>query len=147
MKIATFRAICKNDHFFDVPALSDHSYGEFIYFSIDGKEIRYYLTLDCNTWDYIAEKVSDYFDKKNRKEIGPIIQKIIGFVADRQNPDNFFTLYAYCPICHSKAKTIDFENRTGTKEYENLTFNGFSSLTASEKNTLITKYMMEVYNN
>lgn len=140
MKIATFKAECNSStcrHDFSAPALSDFSYGAFIYSSIDSKEIRYYCGLNCETWTFIDHTVSRYLDNKDRGEIGRIIQKTIGLVADRQNPGIPFTQDIYCPKCHSKVNAINFDHKTGAKEYEDLTFRRFNSLNALEKKELI----------
>lgn len=147
MKIATFSAKCKNStckHDFNAPSLSDFSYGEYLYGSIDSKEIRYYCGLGCETWNFIDHLLSKYFDKKKREDIGLMIQKMIGFVADRQNPDVYFTQDIYCPQCQSKVHSIDDNNKTGLHEYAHLTFNGFTNLNEFEKIKLIDKYLKEV---
>lgn len=148
MQIATFKAKCKKSscgHDFDVPLLSDFTYGEFIYSSIDGKEFRYYNSLDCETWNFIDKTVSEYLGKKNREEIGTIIQKIIGLVADRQNPDIYFTQDIHCPKCHSKVESVNDNNKTGLKEFEILTFNNFTKLIESEKRKLIFRLSSEFF--
>jgi hypothetical protein len=147
MRIATFKAKCKKitcRHVFDAPLLSDFSYGEFIYGSIDSKLIRYYCGLDCETWSFIDKVVSEKFSEKNRLEIGAIIQKIIGFVADRQETKIYFTQDIYCPNCQTKVKSIDVNNKTGLEEYNSLTFNDFSKLTEFAKKEMIDRFLNEI---
>ncbi len=145
MNIETFKAKCKNikcRHVFNAPLLSDFSYGEFIYGSIDAKEIRYYCSLNCKVWSFIDKVVSEKFSNIKRLEIGVIIQSIIGFVADRQEPEIYFTQSIYCPKCHSKVKSIDVNNKTGLNDYKSLTFNSFTNLTELEKEELIDNYLI-----
>lgn len=144
MKLATFEATCRNDaclHTFDAPLLSDFSYGEFIYSSIDGQLIRHYSSFDCEVWSFIDKMVSERFSTKSRLKAGVIIQKIIGFVSDRQDPAIPFTQDIYCPQCRSKVTSIDDNNRTGVEDYERLTFNSFMSLTQFEKGKLVDGYI------
>jgi hypothetical protein len=52
MIVATFKAKCDNmtcQNDIDAPLLSDFSYGDFLYGSIDGKFIKYYCGLNCKT--------------------------------------------------------------------------------------------------
>ena len=149
MKIATFNAKCKKISCqldIDAPLLSDFSYGTFIYSSIDGKEIKYYYGLDCEVWQFIDEILIEPFGKDHDGEIGTLIQKIIGLVADKQNQDAYFTQAIYCPKCHSKVELIDINNKTGFQEYESLTFNNFLRLTDIEKIKLVNGFMDEFQN-
>ncbi len=147
MEIATFKAKCKNTecrHDFDAPLLSDFSYGEFLYGTIDGKEVRYYCSLDCEIWDFIDQTVSRYFGKKNREEIGVMIQKTVGFVADRQNTEIYFTQDIYCPQCCSKVRSIDTDDKTGRGNYAHLTFEEFRQLGEWEKEKLIDTCLRKI---
>ncbi len=147
MKIATFSAKCRNiscKYDFNAPALSDFSYGEYIYGSMDSREIRYYSGLGCETWDLIDRLVSVRLNNKNREKIGSVIQKIVGLVADRQNPDVYFTQDIYCPKCQSKRTSIDENDKMGLQEYESLTFDNFTNLNELEKERLIDRYLREI---
>lgn len=137
MELATFKAKCKNTscgHDFDVPVLSPFSYGEYIYSSVNGKEIRYYSGSDCETWAFVEKTMSE---GESREDSGQLIQKVIGLIADRPHPDAYFTQNYYCPECHSRVSSIDENNKTGSTEYEHLTFSHFSNLTNLEKKKLI----------
>jgi lysyl-tRNA synthetase class I len=147
MKIATFRAKCQGSTCrleFDAPVLSDFSYGEFIYSSVDSEQIRYYCGFGCETWKFIDTIVAGYFEKKNREEMGAVIQRIIGLVADRQNSEAYYTQAIYCPKCHLKVDSIDDNDRTGTQEYEDLTFDSFMRLTELKRKILVDKLLSEL---
>lgn len=147
MQLATFLASCKNAnclHEFGAPALSDFSYGEYLYGAIDGSAIRYYNGLDCATWDFIDHTLSAHFEKEDRNQIGSIIQKLIGLVADRPSPDIYFTQHIYCPMCKDKVDSIDLDQKVGPQDYPSLSFRGFSQLSSLKKKNrlsmIIDKY-------
>ncbi|HNW51076.1 MAG TPA: hypothetical protein PKH79_08345 [Prolixibacteraceae bacterium] len=147
MKVATFKATCSTSTCLsvaDVPWLSDFSYGEFLYGSVDGKEIRYYNALDCPTWKFVDEMIGELFNDHKRKRQGVTIQKIIGLIADREDPDVFYTPDIYCPVCHSKIQAIDLNQRTGLQEYRDLTFQKFESMDPTEKRNTIGQLIKSI---
>ena len=148
MKVATFKAKCKKltcrlD--IDAPLLSDFSYGEFLYGSIDGKLIKYYCGLDCKTWKFVDTIISEIYKDKNRTEQGTIIQKIIGLIADRDNKDIYYTQDIYCPKCQYKIKSINSNIKTGLQEYMDLTFNDFENMNQIDKKSKIHE-LLRVHN-
>jgi hypothetical protein len=138
MKIATFKSMCSNCHSeVDVPLLSDFSYGEFLYGSVDGKEVRYYGALECPNWKFVDEIMDGRYNYQDRKRQGTTIQKIIWLIADRDNPDVFYTPDIYCPVCRSKIQSIDPNQRTGFQEYRDLSFQKFERMDPNEKRNTI----------
>ena len=140
MRVATFKAkcnklTCRLD--MDAPLLSDFSYGEFLYGSIDGKLIKYYCGLDCKTWEFVDTFISEIYKDINRTEQGAVIQKNIGLIADRDDMDMYYTQDIYCPKCKSKIKSINSNIKTGLQEYMDLTFNDFESMNKIDKKNKI----------
>lgn len=113
--------------------MSDFSYGEFIYNSIDGDEVRYFCGLENETWNCVSKLVSKLIKKKDLPKIGHHIQKIIGYVADRNNPNSYFTQNIYCPKRKSSYVNVNTNKRIGIRNYENLTFRNFNSLLELKK--------------
>ncbi|MDO6808737.1 hypothetical protein Q4603_08950 [Zobellia galactanivorans] len=146
MNIATFEANCTQPtcgHKFDAPLLSDFSYGEYIYSSNDGMEIKYFCGLKSEAWKLIGEIISEADEKDKTLKIGPTIQRLIGLVADRKNPDSYFTQDIYCPKCRSKVFTIDSDKKTGINDYLTLTFENFMNLPELKRKYLIESLIME----
>ena len=146
MKVATFKSKCHNSTCqldIYVPVLSDFSYGEFIYGSIDGKLIKYYCGLGCKTWEFVDTVVSEICKDKNRREQGAVIQKIIGLIADRDDEDMYFTRNIYCPKCHTQIKSINFDMKTGLQEYPDLTFTDFERMNQLDKKNRIHELLRQ----
>ena len=144
MKVATFKAKCNKltcQLDIDVPLLSDFSYGEFLYGSIDGKLIKYYCGLDCPIWKFVDTVISETYKDKKGTEIGAAIQTIIGLIADRDETEIFFTQDIYCPKCKSKIKSINSNIKTGLLEYMDLTFNNFENMNQTDKKNKINELL------
>jgi hypothetical protein len=144
MKVATFRAKCPKSTCLldiDVPLLSDFSYGEFMYGSIDGKSIKYYCGLDCKTWKFVDAVISEISKDEKPTEQGVVIQKIIGCIADRDDKDIYFTQDIYCPECQTKIKATNADVQTGVRDYPDLTFAGFESLNHEDRRNKIQELL------
>lgn len=144
MHIATFQATCQNQncqHNFEVPQLSDFSYGEHLYHSIDGLDHQYLNSMDHQVWDQVATTVSSIFSTKDQVKIGGTIQKIIGLIADRKAPDTYYSLLERCPKCQSTDLFIDENNKTGSMEVSHLSFHRYTHLSESDRIRLILPHI------
>ncbi|SIS73546.1 hypothetical protein SAMN05421766_103704 [Zobellia uliginosa] len=77
--------------------------------------VTYFCGLQNEAWKPIAEIVSEANEKDKTLKTGPTIQRLIGLVADRQNPDSYFTQDIYCPKCRSKVFAINSDKKQGLR--------------------------------
>ncbi len=133
MRISIVRAKCKLwGHRFEVPLLSDFSYGDFIYSSQDGKKHRFFESLNNKTWNFVEKIVSDDYRYSNHS--GDIIQMIIGRVADKDQSVKFFqNRKTICPECGENVCHVFINDIVGFVEVEEMTFHSFEKLSTKEK--------------
>ena len=100
MEIATFETKCHCGYTFDLPELSDMSYGEFLYFDSSGNGARYLCAINNQTWEYIST-ILDSKLKDTSLNKGIIIRNTLGEIADKININTTYVQKGVCPKCNS----------------------------------------------
>ena len=145
MKIATFESKCSCGHQFDLPILSDMSYGEFLYFDFNGDGIKYFCGLNNTTWEFVSRIVDQKAITTSPRK-GIIIQQIIGFIADKTHLDSEYIQDRICPICKSIVSQININKRNGFLEIEELSFNQFENQNDFQKEQMVSELIKKLDN-
>lgn len=135
MDIATFESECRCGHQFDLPVLSSMSYGEFLYFDLNGGSPRYLLALNNPVWDNVS-KIVDLTTEANDSAKGATIQKIMGKIADKPSTNTDYIQHSICPKCKSRNIT-EKDRRTGQIDVEELSFEQFKNHSKSEQRRIV----------
>jgi len=135
MNIATFEARCRCGHTFDLPVLRSMSYGEFLYFDLNGGDPKYLLALNNPVWDNVSSIV-DLTTEANDSAKEAIIQKIMGKIADKPSSDTEYVQRSICPKCKSRNIT-ETDHRTGQIEVEELSFEQLKNHSKSEQRRIV----------
>ena len=139
MEIATFETKCHCGYTFDLPELSDMSYGEFLYFDSSGNGARYLCAINNQTWQYISTIIdSELKDTSLNK--GIIIRNTLGEIADKININTTYVQKGVCPKCNSFVNS-NTEIKKGIMEVEEMSFKQFQKYTDSEKRRIVTEFI------
>ena len=122
---------------FEVPLLSDSSYGDTLYYDKTNKEYYYFNWFDNKE---IENSVIDFlnnhqeFQIKNDDDRGNTARKIVGIMADG-NKENVIG-YNRCPRCGIKFNFVT-GRKTEVKEIENLNFSNYLNLDINTRNQIL----------
>ena len=133
MKVSTIKVKCRPwGHQFEVPFLSDFSYGQFIYSSNDGQRYRYLEGINNKTWDFVSKIIEG--DTKRTEDKAETIQSVLGQIADKDTDTDFYqNKKIICPTCGRKAWHVYRDNIVGSVEVKEMTFDRFERLTIEDK--------------
>ena len=137
MKTATFKTLCeKCQHIFDIPLLSDFSYGKFIAKDKSGKVFAHLQAIDNEGWNRISE-IFDNLSENKTNYTTEHFQWIVGECLDSVNGDKISIANRYvCPKCHSSVKYGPGE-KTGEMNLPEASFSEFLSLSDEEQTAKI----------
>ena len=147
MNIAAFSSECQScTNRFEIPVLSDFSYGKFIAKGKSGKTFAYLNAIEHETeWDSIEEIYNEIceLDAKLIKNTDAF-QYLVGRCMNRVNGEELSIIRKWvCPECQSEDVRVELGEAVGLMNMEDVSFSEFLSVSEDGKRKLLRQYLQE----